>query len=185
MKSPNTTSRVKPSGALTQVLVLGVGNRHRGDDAAGLLVVDRVREANVEGVVVRESPVDPMAIVEAWSQFSRVIVVDATSSGAKAGKIIHFSPIKDAVPKTFSKTVSSHGAGLGEAIELARALDRLPEKLWVYGIEGSTFDVGSKMKSRVKFAVQRTAEYVLQDVEKIRTKSLKALSRNTQVGRSA
>jgi hydrogenase maturation protease len=185
MKPPITRGRVKPSSALTRVLVLGVGNRYRGDDAAGLLVADRVKEAGVPGLVVRECPADPMSIIETWTVFERVIVVDATSSGAKAGKIMHFTSGKKLPRKIFSKQVSSHGVGLGEAIELARALERLPNKLAVYGIEGVAFEVGDKMKTRVCFAVQRTAEYILQDVEKVRVKQLKAASENTEFGRSA
>jgi hydrogenase maturation protease len=185
MKPPITTGRVKPSDALTQILVLGVGNRYRGDDAAGLLVADRVREAGIPGVTVRECPADPMSMIETWTGFDRVIVVDATSSGAKPGKIIHFTSGKKLPRKVFSKQVSSHGVGLGEGIELGRALDRLPQKLAVYGIEGVAFEVGDKMKSRVRFAVQRTAEYVLQDVEKIRSKEVKQDSKNTELGRSA
>ncbi len=182
---PPITGRVKPSDALTQILVLGVGNRYRGDDAAGLLVADRVREAGITGVTVRECPADPMSIIEAWTGFDRVIVVDATSSGAKPGKIIHFTSGKKLPQKVFSKQVSSHGVGLGEGIELGRALDRLPQKLAVYGIEGVAFEVGDKMKSRVRFAVQRTAEYVLQDVEKIRSKEGREDRKNTELGRSA
>jgi hydrogenase maturation protease len=185
MKPPITTGRVKPSSTLTRVLVLGVGNRYRGDDAAGLLVADRVREAKVAGLVVRESPPDPMSIIETWSGFDRVIVVDATSSGAKPGKVIHFTSGKKLPRKIFSKQVSSHGVGLGEAIELGRVLDRLPQKLAVYGIEGAAFEVDSKMKSRVRFAVQKTAEYVLQDVEKIRAKEVKGASEKIEIGRSA
>ena len=37
---------------------------------------------------------------------------------------------------------STHAVGIGEAIELARTLDRLPGRLIVYAVEGHRFDAG-------------------------------------------
>jgi hypothetical protein len=36
-----------------------------------------------------------------------------------------------------------HHFGLAEAVELARVLDRLPPRLWIYGIEGRQSEQGS------------------------------------------
>jgi hypothetical protein len=38
---------------------------------------------------------------------------------------------------------------LAEVIGFARALDRMPIRLWVYGIEGSRFGIGSELSPEV------------------------------------
>jgi hydrogenase maturation protease len=39
---------------------------------------------------------------------------------------------------------SSHALGVGEAIALARALERLPSRLVDYGVEGARFGAGTE-----------------------------------------
>ena len=59
---------------------------------------------------------------------------------------------------------STHGMGAAEAIELARSLDRLPPRLLVYGIEGSTFHPGQPMSQAVADAVEVARAMVLAEV---------------------
>jgi hydrogenase maturation protease len=44
---------------------------------------------------------------------------------------------------------STHHFGLSEVIGLARALDRMPVRLRVYGIEGRSFGIGSALSPEV------------------------------------
>jgi hydrogenase maturation protease len=53
--------------------------------------------------------------------------------------------------------VSTHRFGLADALELARALGRLPPRVVVYGIEGSRFAPGRPMSPAVAAAVERLA----------------------------
>jgi hydrogenase maturation protease len=48
---------------------------------------------------------------------------------------------------------STHAFGVREAVELARAMSGLPESLFIYGIEGKQFSVGSRLSPEVKRAV--------------------------------
>jgi hydrogenase maturation protease len=43
--------------------------------------------------------------------------------------------------------------GLADAIELARALGRLPPRVTVYGIEGERFDTGAPLSDSVAGAI--------------------------------
>ncbi len=53
--------------------------------------------------------------------------------------------------------MSSHGLGLAEAVELARALGQLPRSCVVYAIEGESFAVGAPLSPPVATAVADVA----------------------------
>ena len=69
----------------TGILVIGVGNRWRSDDAAGLEVARRLREAPPAGARVIEREGEPVDLIEEWSTAGEAIVIDAVSSGAEPG----------------------------------------------------------------------------------------------------
>jgi hydrogenase maturation protease len=134
-------------------VVIGLGSDLRGDDSAGLEVARRLRGALPPSVVVMESSGDPAALVEAWSGAALAIVVDAVRSGAPPGTV-HLP----AEPPALSRQPSgSHALGLADAVELGRALGRLPDELVVVGIEGGDFTPGAPMTPPVLAAVRRTA----------------------------
>lgn len=138
-------------------LIIGCGNEHRGDDAAGPLVARRLREL---GVRAREESGEGLALIESWSGAAHVILIDAVITGAPAGTVTVFDPRLGPVPHT--PRASTHSFGVAEAIELARTLDRLPPALEIYGIEANQFEAGSEPSPEVLAAVERVAQEVLQ-----------------------
>jgi hydrogenase maturation protease len=143
-------------------LVLGVGNESRGDDAAGIAVARRIRERRVRGVVVREAGPDAMLILDAWDGADSVVIVDAMSSGLEPGSVRRFDGAAPIPARTFAP--STHALGVPQAIELGRALQRLPGRLVVIGIEGERFDHGAGLSPVVEAAVDRAVDRVLQEV---------------------
>jgi hydrogenase maturation protease len=144
-----------------QVLVIGCGNADRGDDAAGVLVARRLRE---RGVNAREHSGDGLALIESWNDAEYVILIDAAVTGAAAGTITGCIGA-DAVPLRESST-STHGFGVAEGIELARALGRLPPMLKIYGIEGKDFTPGAAPSAAVLESVERVVNLVLMEVHR-------------------
>jgi hydrogenase maturation protease len=67
--------------------VIGIGNRRRSDDAAGLEVVARLRGALPEEIELLEPEGEPTSLIDAWRGADAAWVVDAVSSGAPAGTI--------------------------------------------------------------------------------------------------
>jgi hydrogenase maturation protease len=53
--------------------------------------------------------------------------------------------------------LSTHGFGLSEAIELARALDQLPARCVVYAVEAGAVVAGEPLSPAVAAAVQEVA----------------------------
>jgi len=142
------------------VLVIGVGNPLRGDDAAGPAVIQHLQNRLPPSAVTLQLDSDGVSLMEAWQGFGRVIVVDAAGSGAAPGAIHRFDAARTELPRGLFH-YSSHLFGVAEAVELARQLGRLPERLVVYGIEGAGFAYGEGLSAEVAAAVERVAHGIL------------------------
>ncbi len=137
-------------------LVIGVGNPDRGDDAAGPLAAERLRAAGVDAIAHGG---DGPGLIEAWQGRDPVYVVDCMKSVAPPGTVRRFDAVAAALPRG-AFHVSTHALGLGEAIELARVLGRLPPRLVVYGIEGRDFAVGAPPCPAVAESVDRVVRAI-------------------------
>jgi hydrogenase maturation protease len=146
--------------AHARVVVIGVGNAMRGDDAAGLEVVACVRdEPGVERVAHEREPIE---VLEIWAGADAVVLIDAVHSGAPAGTIHRLDASAQALPAALVHT-SSHTIGVGEVIELARTLGRLPPRVIFYGIEGARFETGAAVSPEVAAAIDSLADTVLRE----------------------
>ena len=132
-----------------QVLVIGVGNEFRRDDAAGLHVAREIAKRTMPNVVVREESGEGAALMEAWREFDRVFVVDATASGSATGTIHRLDPHEKPIPSEFFH-YSTHAFSVAEAVELSRELKQLPPILVVYGVEGQNFSAGQGLSESVR-----------------------------------
>jgi hydrogenase maturation protease len=81
-------------------------------------------------------------------------VLDAVSSGAEPGTIHRLDALAAQLPAELFRG-STHALGVAEAVELGRALDRLPERMLVLGIEGKRFDAGAGLSPEVERAAAR------------------------------
>jgi hydrogenase maturation protease len=138
-------------------MVIGVGNAWRGDDAAGLAVARRLRELAPNGMEVREHEGEATGLVEAWTGADHVVVVDAAASGAPAGTLWRFDAGARPLPARVLRS-STHAFGVPDAVELARALGRLPPRIEVCAIEGADFAAGAALTSAVAVAVEHLAQ---------------------------
>ena len=71
-----------------------------------------------------------------------MLIVDAIRSGAPPGTVHRVDASQAPVPERLRSSSSTHAIGVAEAIELARALGRLPAQVVLYGVEGRRFDAG-------------------------------------------
>jgi hydrogenase maturation protease len=137
------------------IRVIGCGNVHRSDDAAGVLVAERLREL---GVAAEVQPGSAFELVESWYQEDDVILIDAVVTGSPVGSVRVWEGRAPKVPS--NPQVSSHGFGVAEAINLARILQLLPPRLRVYGIEGQNFAIGEAVSPEVLGSVEQVARQI-------------------------
>lgn len=146
-----------------RVLVIGMGNDYRSDDAVGLIVARRLRKGFAGKVTVLEASGDGTALVAAWKGADAVVLIDAVQSAGRPGTLYRLDAHAQSVPTGLLHR-STHAIDVAEAIELARALGELPPRLIVYGIEGGNFEPGVGLSPEVEQVVQEVAKLVLQEV---------------------
>lgn len=145
------------------ILVIGIGNPDRGDDAAGLAVASRIRDATKPGeVIVRELVGDQLALIDEWTGATEVYVVDAVCSGGTPGTVYQFDAA-NALTDRFRHR-GTHTFSLADVIELARALGRLPRRLAGFGIEGASFAIGAPLSPQAQAAVDEVTGLLLAEL---------------------
>jgi hydrogenase maturation protease len=145
-------------------LLLGLGNPLRGDDVAGLLVARSVRRRQPGGVEVLELEGEPVDLIDAWEGAGLTLVADTVVSGGEPGQVHRIDAGAGPLPAAMCGP-SSHALGLGEAVELGRALGRLPRRLIVFGIEGARFEVGAEPGQAVLAAVDRVVDAAQRELD--------------------
>jgi hydrogenase maturation protease len=145
------------------VVVIGVGNEFRRDDGIGPEVVSRLRGQVPAGVRLLVSDGDPTRMIEAWTGASLAVVVDAVLPDAPAPGRLH-RIVVDRAADAGAHPVSSHGLSLGQSIALARALDRMPERLIVHAVEAADVGHGTSLTPAVAAAADALTAAVLEDL---------------------
>jgi hydrogenase maturation protease len=154
----------QPGRHATSVVIIGVGNDFRRDDGAGLAAVRELRGSAPRNVTIVELEGEATTLIEAWSGCHLAIVVDAVKGGNDAGHVYRFDALAERLPAALFPC-STHAFGISAAIELARALGRLPGRLVIYGIEGHSFNRGRGLTENVGRAVEEAAARILREVQ--------------------
>ena len=149
--------------------VIGVGNPYRHDDGAGADVVARLRARLGESTRVRLLELDgePVRLIQSWEGSDSVIVVDAVRSDAPPGTLHRVSAEElNRVTPRGVPLGGGHLLGIGEAVDLARALGQLPPHLEVIGIEGEAFDFGVGLCEAVVATCESLAAELAERIER-------------------
>ncbi|MEV0493719.1 hydrogenase maturation protease [Streptomyces atratus] len=153
----------------TRIAVIGVGNEFRHDDGVGWAVVAQLAERAEErplpsGTALLVCDGDPARLITLWEDADLAIVVDAAHAHpAHPGRLHRLRLDGGRLSPTGSAT-SSHGLGLGDAVELARVLDRLPGQLVVYAIEGANSSLGTGLSAPVAAIVEPLTERIAEEI---------------------
>jgi hydrogenase maturation protease len=159
------TSIKRPTG-VGRLVIIGVGNPLRRDDAAGLLVARALRDKAPRDVVVLEQGGEPASLIEAWGQAGAVIIIDAVSSGVLPGTLHEIDARATSLDRELFRH-STHSFGVAEAVEIAKALGSIPPLAWVFGIEGKDFGTGEGASPEVLDGVEKTTAAVLRRIDEL------------------
>lgn len=154
-----------PSTHGATVQVIGIGNSYRGDDQVGLVVARAIRTRSdaVPGALVLEQSGEGTQLLTAWQDAGTVILVDAMVSGVPPGTIHRINAREQRLSPEYFRC-STHAFGVAEAIELARALDELPPRVIIYGIEGERFEPGAELSPLVAQAAHVVVERIMREI---------------------
>ncbi|MEV0567734.1 hydrogenase maturation protease [Dactylosporangium sp. NPDC050588] len=149
------------------VVVIGVGNPFRRDDGAGPAVIERLRLAGLPGADLAESDGEPSSLIMLWEGRQNAVVVDAVHTHRAAAGHVHRRLMAHR-PTGPGGRAGSHAMDLGDAVALARELDRLPDRMLLLGIEAADTGYGVGLTPAVARAVDRVVEHVAAAVHELR-----------------
>ena len=161
-EAPEPASGVGQLDPRVARVVIGVGNPDRGDDGAGRAVAQRLLERNACGLEVRECSGEATSLMNAWTDFDDVVIVDACRGAGPPGSIHRFSP-DDVERVARLQHASTHSLGVAAAFGLARALGALPSRVVIYAIEARHSCDGAGLSPEVDRAVDEVVALVMQD----------------------
>jgi hydrogenase maturation protease len=151
---------------MSNTLIIGYGNALRGDDGAGYIAAELLRERiqnrNVEVISLQQLAPE---LMEAMSRAARVIFLDASVVG-KAGKVnrIPLRPAPACSRFTHQLTPETLLAG-------AQALYGHTPDAVLYTIPGKFFDVGQELTPSVRRAVEGLVAELAVQLEGAATKA--------------
>ena len=145
-------------------LIIGIGNRIRGDDAAGLVAANRLMSLAQKSWEIQVTDGEPTKLMELWNGRKSVIVIDAVvTDHASVGTVHNWDASEKPLP-TCSHIASSHALGLSEAIEISRVLNQLPAKIRVIGIEGGSYEMSEMISPPVERAIEEVVRNLLREI---------------------
>ncbi len=147
---------------MAEIIVVGIGNQFRGEDAAGWVVIDAL-EGKVNGAVALSKQRGDIAeMIDIFANYAHVYVVDACLTNAPEGAWQRIDALKQPLPVEQNQT-STHGFSISQAIAFAQSLDQLPAQLIVYAITGTRFAVSEALSPGVAKAVEVVVEAIINE----------------------
>jgi hydrogenase maturation protease len=148
---------------MPRLVVIGIGNRDRGDDAFGRVVAARLRGRLSGRVSLLEADGEGTALLDCLSKADGAILIDAAVSGNDPGEIHRFDAGEQLPAVKYG--LSTHGFGVADAVELARTLGMLPARCIVYTAEARSFELGAPLSPELLLAVEEVAAQVIADAD--------------------
>ena len=145
------------------ICILGFGSPH-GDDQAGWQVVKMLQRHTKLGAVVRAAK-DPLQLIDLDQAYEALIIVDACSAAGDAGTISRIQWPDVRIRSQHGH--SSHSVSVAEALFLADQINRLPERVVLFGIETGECSPASAISDAVASALPALEQQILQEVHEL------------------
>ncbi|MET7690336.1 hydrogenase maturation protease [Streptomyces sp. NPDC005483] len=164
----------------TRIAIIGVGDPSRHDEGVARAVLSRLRERAAErplppGTLLTECDPDPARVIRLWENAELAVVLEpAHARPSHPGRIYRL----ELGGAALRRAGTMRPYGLGEAVNLARALGRLPGHLVAYAVDGADTSFGRGLSEPVAATVGHLAECV--EAEIVRHRG--AVARDTAEG---
>ncbi|MFI9749725.1 peptidase M52 [Streptomyces collinus] len=150
----------------TRIAVVAVGDRYRHDDGIGRAVLSRMREHLADrplppGTVLAESDVDPGQLIRLWDHAELAVVLEPAHTRPEPPRP---HPPTGAEHRRTLEARHDAPERLGEAVEVARQVNRLPRHLVAYAVETSATSFGEGLSEPVAVKVDFLAELVESEI---------------------
>jgi hydrogenase maturation protease len=151
---------LETGGSVLNILVLGIGNLLLQDEGAGVRAVEEFgrRYVTPAGVELLDGGTSGIELLQYIQGKDCLILLDVVKSGNPPGTLIRLEG--ESVPAMFQKKISPHQLGLSDLLATAQLIDRMPERVVLFGIEPKSIETGLEMSEEVGGAIGRLADMV-------------------------
>jgi hydrogenase maturation protease len=149
------------------ILLLGLGNELRGDDALGPALVRAMRDeyAFPRCVEVEALGTPGIDLLPHILDRGAVVVVDAVDAPGEPGSVVVHR--LEAAGARVRPRVEHHGLSLFEAVELARRLRRAPSEVVLIGAVPERLEPGAGLSDAVHSALPELQAAVLAELKRL------------------
>ena len=143
-------------------VVIGIGNRFRRDDGSALKVLEALSGRIPATACLVESDGEPARVIESWDGVDLAVIVETVRRGDAPGTVstIDWDVLRPRSMPT-EREHGSHSLGILEAIALGRAVERMPRRLRLVGIEPLDVGWGEGLSDPVARSIDGAARRVL------------------------
>lgn len=146
-------------------VVIGLGNRYRGDDGVGVAAADELNRLALPGVRVVTDIAEPTTLLEAWSGATLAVVIDAAVGTPPRPGRVRRCGLGDVAA---GDGLSSHGVDVVRTHALGEALGRLPDELVLVTVEVADTGHGIGLTPQVARAVPEVVGMAVREINRVR-----------------
>lgn len=152
--------------------VIGIGQRLRGDDEAGLEAVSLwqnkyLATASSPSIRVELAESPGIGLLALMENAQAAILVDAVFSGAQPGSLVRLR--HSDLAAYLEGTGSAHGWGVAETLALGAKIspESLPKHILIIGIEAGQVNLGQSFSPAVAAALEKAADLIQETVQSL------------------
>ena len=150
---------------MKKVLVYGVGNPYRCDDAIGIKVAEeltkKVQKPNID---IKWGSIDGVAILDEIVGYDRVIFVDSIKT--EKGKPGDIYKIKPSSLQDTGSSFSSHGINFVSALAFGKKFNlKMPEQTEIYAVEiADNTSFSEECTEKVQASIPKIVEAIMENL---------------------
>jgi hydrogenase maturation protease len=146
---------------MSGTVVIGLGNPLMGDDGAGLVALELLREEwTLDGVELVDGGTWGMSLLPTLEDADRVIFVDAILAGGTAGEVAVLE--RERLPIYFTRALSPHQTDLRDVLAAAELRETLPAECVAIGVEPAVVALGTELTAVVDRAMEPLGAAVIE-----------------------
>ncbi|GJM26661.1 MAG: hypothetical protein DHS20C16_30760 [Phycisphaerae bacterium] len=136
----------------SQLLILGIGNEMRGDDAAGIVLARNLAGRFKGAARLESNPYMLWNLLQSGIAQSHVALIDAAeaSDGFEVGQWCRFDYPDQMGMIDGTVLRNTHSVDVVSMLQLGETLNILPENVRIYAVAAADFEPGPQMSSLLK-----------------------------------
>ena len=145
-----------------KTLILGIGNTLMGDEGIGVHIVNSLEKTALpENVELLDGGTGSFLLLEPMQSAEKVILIDASIDGAKAGTVRRLQP---RFSKDYPQTLTVHDIGLKDLIDAFYLMGKTPD-VTLFAVSISELqDLTTEMSPELNSIIPKVGQMILDEV---------------------